>query len=384
MSEKRKDNKGRILRSGESQRNDGRYMYRYTDRNGSRQCAYAKTLNELREIEDVVRKCAYDGVDYNAGTMTVGELLDSYLSSKRNLRKSTASMYKSAASSIKSMCGCAKQIKSFRPSDARHMMCELYDSGRSYSYIELLKRMLSSAFRQAIEDGSVQRNPFTFNLADVLPNDTKRRRALTGKETADFLNAAKDGLFGERYYDEILLMLYTGLRVSELYGLTVYDVDLAERCISVNKQLLYDGRLYIEKPKTDSGVRKIPIVDEAAFDVLSRVVKKRRRPQVEWIVDGYTGFLFLDDKGVPKKSHSIQHAMSAMIDEYNMSHAQKLPKITPHVLRHTYCTNMIANGVDPRTVQYLMGHGNIAVTMNVYSHIDYERAKKALKRAASE
>jgi len=384
LSEKRKDNKGRVLKDGESQRKDGRYMFRYSDLRGRRRCVYAKTLAELRDAESNIQNDLANGIDTAAGSMTVEELVDSYIGSKRNIRVSTESMYKSVASAIKNSAGCKKQIKNFTVSDARRMMCDLYDSGKSYSYIELMKKVLVSAFKQSVDDGYVRTNPFSFKLSDVLLDDSVQRKALTDVEKETFLCAAKEGLFGRRYYDEVFLLLHTGLRVSELYGLTVCDIDFDERCISVNKQLLYNGKLYIAKPKTKSGDRVIPIVDNDVLRVLQRIVMERRHTDVEWIIDGYTGFLFLNKSGVPKNASVLQHAMSEMIRRYNSSHTQKLPKVTPHILRHTYCTNMIANGVDPKTVQYLMGHGDISVTMNVYSHMDYERAKKALKRAISE
>ncbi len=383
MSEKRKDNIGRILRDGESQRKDGRYMYRYTDLHGKRACVYAQTLDQLRDKEKAISKDMADGIDFASGEISIGELLDMYLSSKSNIRHSTFEMYQSVISTVKATCQCSNRLRTFKKSDAKRMMVDLQNAGKSYSYIELIKKVLSAAFKLAVEDGVIRTNPFLFALSEVLQNESAGRTSLTEKEKLLFLDAAKDGLFGKRHYDEVVLLLHTGMRISELYGLTLNDVDLKERCISINKQLLYRNGLYIERPKTSSGTRVIPIADQATYDTLCNIISNRKRCDTEWIVDGYTGFLFVNSNGSPKTSSTLQRAMQTMIERYNATHTQKLPKITPHILRHTYCTDMISRGVDPKTVQYLLGHSNISVTMNVYTHMDYERAKAALMRVSS-
>ena len=81
MSEKRKDNKGRILKTGESQRNDGLYMFRYTDIHGKRRYTYGATLEELRQKEDVIQRDLHDGIDYAAGEITVSDRKSTRLNS---------------------------------------------------------------------------------------------------------------------------------------------------------------------------------------------------------------------------------------------------------------------------------------------------------------
>lgn len=176
----------------------------------------------------------------------------------------------------------------------------------------------------------------------------------------------------------------TGLRISELYGLTKSDIDLEQRRIRVSKQLTRTHHMgsceyYVEKPKTESGERYIPILDNAVYQAFQRVIQGRRNPKIEYIIDGYTGFLFLDKDGKPKVAGHLEHALKRIVDNYNKSHTDKLT-VSPHVLRHTFCTDMAAAGMDWKSLQYIMGHSDANTTMNVYTHSSYEMAEKALAK----
>ena len=107
---------------------------------------------------------------------------------------------------------------------------------------------------------------------------------------------------------------------------------------------------------------------------------KGRFVQMEKDVDGYRGFLFLDEKGLPLVAMHWQHRFNHMVNRYNEIFKVQMPKITPHVCRHTYCSNMARNGMNPKTLQYLMGHSDISVTMNTYTHLGLEDAAAEMKR----
>ena len=115
-------------------------------------------------------------------------------------------------------------------------------------------------------------------------------------------------------------------------------------------------------------------------EAFKRIIKNRPKPKVEPIINGYTGFLFLDKNGMPKVSQHWQKCFQLILQKYNNTYRMQMPKITPHVCRHTYCSNMAKSGMDPKTLQYLMGHSDISVTMNVYTHIGFDDAKEELKR----
>lgn len=95
---------------------------------------------------------------------------------------------------------------------------------------------------------------------------------------------------------------------------------------------------------------------------------------------GYSGFLFLDEKGMPLVAMRWEHRFKNMVGRYNAIYKVQMPKITPHVCRHTYCSNMAKSGMNSKTLQYLMGHSDIGVTLNVYTHMGLDDAEKELKK----
>ena len=135
----------------------------------------------------------------------------------------------------------------------------------------------------------------------------------------------------------------------------------------------------IETTKTDAGTRVLPITEDVA-QMFQAIIEDRNAPKVEKSIDGYSGFLFYDDNGMPLVAMHWQHRFNHMVGRYNDIYRVQMPNITPHVCRHTYCSNMAKSGMNPKTLQYLMGHSNISVAMNVYTHIGFDDAEEELKR----
>ena len=382
MAERRKDSKNRVLRSGESQRKDGTYMYRYTDVRGKRVCVYARTLEDLRVKEQTIQKELNGGIDYAAGEIIVLDLLKRYIATKTGVRYNTKVGYQFVLNLVsKESFGCLK-IRDIKPSDAKQWFIKLYQDGRRYSTITSVRGVLRPAFEMAVEDDIIRRNPFSFQITDVVPNDSKPRQAISGEVKERFLTFIRESRHYSQYYDEIIILLGTGMRVSELYGLTRADLDFEARRIKVERQLTRTRHCeyYVEKPKTASGERYIPMTDEV-YRAFQNAVQRRKQPKVELLIDGHTGFLFLDKDGKPKVAMHLEHVMKRIVDRYNDAHEDKLPSITPHVLRHTFCTEMANSGIDLKSLQYLMGHSDAGVTLNVYTHASYEAAENAMRKA---
>lgn len=378
MAEKRKDKKGRILKDGESYRSDGRYMYRYNDIRGNRKYIYAQTLSELREKEQLIQRDLQDGIDYAAGSITVLALVERYIPQRQGVRYNTKVGYNFVLNLLKKEDFAYRQIKDIKPSDAKQWFIKLNKENHyRYSSITTVRGVLRPAFEMAVEDDIIRRNPFSFRVVDVVPNDSETRKALTPSEKAKFLDYILGDKCRRRYYDEIIILLGTGLRISELYGLTKADVNFKENRVRVERQLTRtrNCEYYIEKPKTEKGERWVPM-DDAVYQAFQNVIKNRKTPKVEMMIDGHSGFLFLDKDGKPKVAGHLEHAMKRIIDNYNKSHDDKLPRITPHVLRHTYCTDMANGGMSVQHLQYFMGHSDAYTTLNTYTHSNYVAAEK--------
>ena len=98
------------------------------------------------------------------------------------------------------------------------------------------------------------------------------------------------------------------------------------------------------------------------------------------MINGVTGFLFYDKNDMPRVALHWEKYFQFAVAKYNRTHSIQMPRITPHVCRHTFCSEMARSGMNPKALQYLMGHSDIAVTLNVYTHIGYEDARSELQR----
>ena len=384
MSEKRKDSKGRLLRTGESQRKDQTYQYRYTDVTGKRRTVYAKDLKTLRQQEAKIQKDIEDGILYSEGNINIIELVERYVSLKQGVRHATKVGYNFVLNLIRKEDFCRRGIATIKTSDAKLWFMKLQRDGRGYSTITTVRGVVKPAFQMACDEDIIRKNPFAFSLAGVVVNDSKKREALTPEEQERFMTFVREDAHYSRYYDEFNVLLGTGMRVSEFCGLTLSDLDFENRKIRVTKQLIKEkgGVYHVEKTKTESGVRFIPM-SEDVYRSLKNIVANRRPLRKELLVDGCTGFLLLDKNGNPKVGLHLEHHMQWTMKKYRRTHDEPLPTITPHVLRHTFCTNMANAGMDLKSLQYLMGHSDAGITLNVYTHTSYAQAEKSMQKIFS-
>lgn len=378
---RRKDNKGRLLKTGESQRKDGRYAYKYQDKNGKSKFMYSWRLTDtdpipkgkrfgrsLRDLERDLQRDLMDGIDSSGKKMLLWQLYEKHNALKPNVRQSTETGRKYLMDILKSDTLGNMPIESIKPSDTKEWAIRMKKNGYSYQTINNYKRSLKACLYTAINDDLVRKNPFSWNLSDVLEDDTIHKTALTDEQVNALLSFLKIDDVYKKYYNAIMVLLYTGLRISELCGLTVKDLDFEKGYINITHQLRYDKEGYrITPPKTENSVRQVPMTT-IVKEVLQEEI--RNREKVQFIgVDGYTDFIFLNQKGLPMHATAYSSTFPNMIKKYNKYHkGNELPAITPHTLRHTFCTNMANKKMTPNTLQYVMGHKNITMTLGYYAH----------------
>lgn len=392
MSEKRRDNKGRILRTGESQRKDGRYAYKYMDANGKPQFVYSWKLTAtdktpagkrddipLRDKVKEIQKDLDDGIDTIGKKMTVCQLYAKQIGHRKNVRRNTEKGRQHLMNLLKNDSLGARSIDSVKLSDAKEWAVRMSEKGFAYKTISNYKRSLKAAFYTAIEDDCIRKNPFNFALNTVLEDDTKQKAALTPEQEESLIAFAESDRVYRKYADELVILLGTGLRISELCGLTA-KLDFENRIIHVDHQLLKDSEAgyYIETPKTKNGIRQIPMSDKVC-QAFKRALKERGKAE-PITIDGYTDFLFLNQNGLPKVAANYETMLKGLVKKYNKSHETALPHITPHTLRHTFCTRLANAGMNPKSLQYIMGHSNISMTLNYYAHATFDSAKSEMER----
>ena len=404
---KRRDSKHRVLRVGESVREDGLYQFKYHV-NGKAKFIYSWRLEptdklpqgkkpclSLREME---KKIGYDldsQMDPSMKNMTVMELVRRYLATRTGAKPSTLTNYRFVLNLLEKEDFSGKRIGDVKTSDAKLFLIKMQADGKGYSSVKTVRGVLRPAFQMAVDDDYLQKNPFGFQLAGVVINDSVTREAITKDQMRKFLKFVHDDNNYCRYYEAFYILFHTGMRISEAFyilfhtgmrisefcGLTIHDLDMEKRIIDINKQLQRTTKMeyMIESTKTNAGTRKLPMTEEV-FRCFQAILEDREAPRVEKMVGGYTGFLYLDKNGMPEVAMHWEHRFNHAVSRYNEIYREQLPNITPHVCRHTYCSNQAKAGMNPKTLQYLMGHSDIGVTMNVYTHLGMEDAAAEMAR----
>lgn len=376
----RKDSKGRVLRTGESQRKDGIYMYRYTDFNKKRLTVYASTLKELREKENEIRKSIDQNINYIAGEITVLQLVKRYTELKQGISDRSKMRHNVTINALSKDIFSNMQIKNVKKSDVQQWAIRLYNQGKKFSTIKTFLATIKAAFNMAYDEEIINRNPCNFRLSGVIENNSERRKAITSDQEEALLDFFKYDNVYKKYYDIIVILLETGIRVSELCGLTLKDVDLKNRKLKIDHQLQIglNNRLEITAPKSQSGIREIPLTDKACQS-FKKVIEKRN-PKIEKMIQGYTGFIFLNSWDSPVIHLYVERILNQAVKKYNKENPDyPLPRITPHMLRHTFCSKLANKGMTVKNLQYIMGHSSAKVTLDVYTHTSYDMAEQQMR-----
>ncbi len=383
----RKDNKGRNLHMGESQRNDGIYMYRYTDiRSCKRQTIYAGDLPELRLKEKQIAKDLDDNIltDSAVKNMVVNTLFQHYMTTKEWADSTSSNYVKMWNNHVKDDLGNMKVVQ-LLPSHIKAFYAKMSRAGYSYSTIKLIHTLLYPALEMAVDDDIIRKNPAKRALSCNYGRPPAEKDILTLEQQKKLFSLIGESNVYNIYAPMFTVLLETGLRCGELIGLTWANVDMASRELAVDHQLIYkdwgDGfSFHISKPKTKAGVRTIPFTEKVykAFAEQRKINFMLGRRSIKEI-DGYSDFIFLAKTGRPLMPSAVNNVIYNIVDKYNKEEvvrakkehrkAELLPRISAHNLRHTACTNMAKQGMNVKVLQYIMGHAHSDVTMDVYNHI---------------
>ena len=400
MAEKRKDNRGRILRIGESQRKDGRYQFQYTDLAGKRHCVYALNLVDLREKEKTILKDLEDGIrSSDSKKITLNDLIENYLENHRTIRKVTEISYRKVINThIKDSFIGSKPIANIRNSDMIKFYNSLLDKGLSYGSLHIFHALLHPAFEMAVADDLIRKNPCNGAMSKIEKTETIKKKAMTIEEQTCFLKFLSESERYKTYFPLFTILLGTGMRIGECLGLTWKEVDFKNGLIHVTHTLCYndygDGKGYqfhITEPKTQSGKRIIPMIEDVRKAFLTiRKTNMMLGGSGDFAIEGYKDFVFLTIKSRQLYTQgTIREMLKRAVDSYNQEeteHATKekrepflLPHLTPHIMRHTFCTRFCENETNVRVIQEVMGHKDIKVTMGVYSHVTIDKAKECME-----
>lgn len=358
---------GKELGKGISQRKrDGLYQGRFVNRFGKRETIYEKSLSELRRR---LRNAQYeDEKQINVVTkdITLDEWYEVWMNTcKKNCRNSTKATYATQYRQIKKSLGWRKLA-----SLNLVVVQQTINSLRTDNQRKNIKKLLVDMLDKAMDSDLLTRNVAKKVNTIISKEKTKERRVLTVKETEIFLKEAE----GTFYYNLYVLALETGMRIGELLGLTWEDVDFEKRLIQVSQTLCYfkkDGKYVFEmhETKTNNGKRVIPLTKRAIkvlknqWDCKNKIIAQGKTAPEE-----YQNLIFVTKNNRPSQQFIVQECIELIIRHIQEKHTD-FERFSTHCFRHTFATRAIENGMNPKTLQKLLGHGSLQMTMDLYCHV---------------
>ena len=171
----------------------------------------------------------------------------------------------------------------------------------------------------------------------------------------------------------------------------MYELILDKK---IQLDYLYPKRSFSKLPKFFSKEEVRNILDNTQnlkhkailmtiYTCFRKIIQNRKKPKSEPVIDGKSSFLYLDKNDMPMVALHWEKYFQHICEKYNKIYKQELPKITPHVCRHTFCSNMAKSGMNPKTLQKIMGHSDIGVTLNTYTHLDFDDIQKEMKEVCN-
>ena len=364
---------GKELGIGITQRKDGRYSAKFKSKSGKRVEKYFDKLNMARKWLADTR---YEDEHGNIGkstNMTVDAWFNYWLTEikAKTVRWSTLSSYKDRYNkNIKEIIG-SMIISDVKPMHCQNVLNVMDSNGYVGSSMARTKATLSAMFSDACENGLIAANPVTKSVK-CPKKPEKNTRVLTLDEQERFLTAARESI----NYSHFLFILQTGVRSSELRGLKWDDTDFQNRIIHIRRNVAHDSsnnRFITGELKTSSGKRDIPMT-KTVYNLLIDIKRQQADRKQKVISFEFADHVFLNRNGKLLPNSNYDRYLEKICDKAGIE------RISMHTLRHTFATRCIESGMKPKTLQKILGHANISMTMDLYVHVTGDEKEKEMQQ----
>ena len=377
-----KDLKGRELGIGLSQRKDGVYQARYTDRWGKRKTIYGNDIRLLRKqlAEEITDNERFSNIKEDITLdYWFGRWMEVY--KNKSVRPNTKREYTHIYQKNISPYLGDRNINTLIKSDIQLLIDTASDNGYAYERQNKIKVILRDMLQRAVEDQLVINNPVSG--IKLRADKEIKAQALSAEEQNIFFDYCRN-----TFYENLFnVAVNTGLRPGELFALQLSDIDLEKGYIEVNKTLVYQKYLtdskkefHVESPKTKQSYRKVPINSicmsyiERQFELKKIISSKRPKQQ--------NNYLFVTKFNTPLNSQIYSDAIRAVIKQINLVRPfdEQFPFFSGHTFRHTFATRCFENGVDSKVVQSYLGHASLKMTMDLYTHVTEEKSSNDIEK----
>ena len=355
---------------------------------------------DLRELEKQIRMDIDSGIDPNkAKKMTLNDMFDLYISRKYDLKPTTRSNYQYNFDHFVREGFGQQKIGKIHYSDVKKFYYDLLkERGIKPRTLDGINTVLHSTFKMAVRDEIIRSNPTEGVMAEIKKSDLwvkTRKSALTVPEQKELVSFMEDNHQFKGWVPVITVLLGTGMRIGECLGLRWEDIDLDNRIISVNHNLVdfQDRDLKkqvrkIQTTKTRAGIRTIPMIDEVYEAFITEFELQSAIGFCEEEIDGYSGFIFTTTDQKLMSRSAVNNALHRIVKQHNEEEEKKakaegrepilLPMFSAHLLRHTFCTRFCENETNLKVIQSIMGHSDITTTMDIYADATQEKKQEIM------
>lgn len=364
------DKNGKRLPPGISYRaTEDRYMGRFMYHNKT-YTVYGKTSREAKKNLDALKYDVIHGQYFKDDSVTFNAWFEIWIKDYKepSVKAGTINVYYQNYNAYIKNCFGDRQLRDIWTDHIQRFYNMMAKDEYSHNTLEICRAILNGMYTQAIRNELLQRNPVS---NAVLPKNNKRQTAnvLTFEEQKLFLKYAADS----KHYPLYELALSTGMRSGEIRGLQWADVDFKAKQIHVTHTLVYvNGQQYLDSPKTSSSERTIPMLNN-----VSALLKQQKKRQLEerimmgqyWTPQpGLENLVFTNMEGHPINRDRFKRGIDKVVERIHED-GIAFPHTTPHTFRHTFATRCIEQGIPPKVLQTILGHNDLATTMDTYAHV---------------
>ena len=368
-----KDLKGKEIGTGIVQLPNGTYFGRFVDKFGKRRTKRSKKIQEVKQwLADATYIDEHSDLD-QAPDMLVDAWFDYWIGiKKQTVRPNTVRNYSERYErNIRGVIG-SKLLTEIKPVHCQKIFSDMAEEGYKTTTIYQTRITLFNMLEFAKENDVLIVNPCKKSLKSNMGKPSEKKEALTIDVQKKFLGA----VVGYSYENQYRFVLQTGLRTGEMIGLKWSDIDFKNRTMKIERTMEYRykvGEWRIGPPKSQSGYRTVPLTEEAV-----RILENQRKKNqsLKIIPMEWKDFVFLCRKGTPVKNSTYDTGLFKYCDRAG------IPRFSMHVLRHTFATRCIEAGMKPKTLQKILGHSNIGITMNLYVHITEDEKHREIDLVA--
>ncbi len=353
------------------QRSDGRWAGYVSVSGGGRKWFYGHTRAEVvRKLAGGVKSAA-EGVPFTDETNTLGRFLSDWIeTSKTRIKPSTYESYLSIINVHLIPALGERRIARLTPQMVQALMAEKLEAGLSPRRVAYIRAVLRKALNDAMRWGIASRNVVA--LVEAPRSERHEIRPFTAEEAHRFLAQVKGDPLEALY----VVAISTGLRQGELLGLQWDDVDLEEGVLHVRNALQrIDGEFQLVSPKSSHSRRTVPLpaIARTALATHAERTKQGQATSPGSTADGWN-LIFRSSSGKPMNATTISHSFHRHLT------AAGLRDQRFHDLRHACASFLLSQGANPRVVMELLGHSQISLTLETYSHVHAGIAKEAAAR----